>query len=900
MGFNCVQSYVFWNASEPKEGQWDFTDNVDLDAWLSLLQEMHMYALVRVGPYSCAEWEEGGYPAWLTVKPGMTQRELGPSTAYSDPHLDRVEAITAKHQVSHGGNVILVQLENEHSRGWGTQVDDPYLNHLDDQARKNGIDVATFNSGLHHSQEPSGEVPFPPDPSPWYSTEFWTGWIAQYGEMTPGTIAVKTHGTWKIIAFGGAGYNYYMAHGGTNFGYSGDSHAASYDYSAPIGEAGQLRSFYFFARRAAQFARSFNDLLTGSHNDPDFAKCDRPELRVTTRTNPTGGSIIFVDHFPRTTDAAGVHHAAKADPDPPLDAHLTVGDIVLPHQGSLKVAAVEPRTVLVNVPWTDNAHFESVCTNVLFRQTIGGTDYWVCYGPAGETGEATVRRKKPIYAPQQYDFTYPAGDKVQEISIDSGDGHTAKLLVMNTDMSSRTWLAQDKLYVGPSFVLEDGSLEFPPGGGTAAVYTASGVKQVSQAAVAEPTLPALASWTWRDAAPERAPDLKTDDKWIQSSGPLAMESYDGFANRYGWYRTVLHRDAAGPVSLHLGGQSGTFQAYLNGKPAAPATFQYSQSATLKLPDAKAGDNALAILVKASPRSKDVTPPGMIHARGIWGGVSTDEAATPLTVSWKKWDHPPRDAVADDVAKPDFDDSKWSAVDEQTLANPIELPRNNSWYRGTLTLSAGQVDSVIELPNFMLHKKDALVRHPTPVHALFYVNGHPMTERIEDASKWLKAGNNTLLYELQSRLGGESAKLELLLWHNSPLTKATWSFHGGLDDLDETAVVGRVTNWNDFLTHAAWQNGNPNDPNEPTFWKCSFNYHQPEGTRQTIGLVTDGLKSGNVWLNGHNLGECPQTVLMYMPECWLKDGANDLVVFDMSGAKPDQVKLATYETFSSLH
>ena len=65
MGFNAVQSYVFWNATEPKEGQWDFSDNTDLDAWLSLLKEMNMYALVRVGPYSCAEWE-----SWAAIRRG--------------------------------------------------------------------------------------------------------------------------------------------------------------------------------------------------------------------------------------------------------------------------------------------------------------------------------------------------------------------------------------------------------------------------------------------------------------------------------------------------------------------------------------------------------------------------------------------------------------------------------------------------------------------------------------------------------------------------------------------------------------------------------------------------------------------------------------------------------------
>ena len=50
MGLNCIQSYVFWNSSEPKERQWDFSDSNDLDAWLSLIQELGMYATVRVGP----------------------------------------------------------------------------------------------------------------------------------------------------------------------------------------------------------------------------------------------------------------------------------------------------------------------------------------------------------------------------------------------------------------------------------------------------------------------------------------------------------------------------------------------------------------------------------------------------------------------------------------------------------------------------------------------------------------------------------------------------------------------------------------------------------------------------------------------------------------------------------
>ena len=101
----------------------------------------------------------------------------------------------------------------------------------------------------------------------------------------------------------------------------------------------------------------------------------------------------------------------------------------------------------------------------------------------------------------------------------------------------------------------------------------------------------------------------------------------------------------------------------------------------------------------------------------------------------------------------------------------------------------------------------------------------------------------------------------------------------------------------FLRHAPWQTGEPTAASQPTFWKSTFIFHPTSGTKETIGLVTTGLTAGHVWLNGHNVGECPQKVLMYLPECWLKDGSNDLVVFDLAGAKPDQMQLSRFESFA---
>jgi len=885
MGFNCVQMYVFWNATESSEGKWDFTDNLDLDAWLSLIQQMGMYAIVRVGPYSCAEWDNGGFPAWLTIKPGMTLRDSGPAyDAAVDLHLAQVEKIVARHQINHGGSVIMAQLENEHPHGWGMDDKDPYLKHLYEQARANGLEIPLFLSGLHHGNDPAGERPFTPGASPWFTTEFWTGWIGKYGDMAPGMYNEKIAGTWKIISFGGAGYDYYMVHGGTNFGYSGFSHDATYDYSAPVGEAGQLRNFYYPARRAAWFAQSFSSLLTGSHDDPNFAKSDLPGLRVTTRTNPTGGSIVFVDNFQKKVDAgnlpeipptASAYEAPSADKAGTLSTRININGVALPHSGSIKVSPSEPRTVIVSMPWTNNAYFESICTNVLMRQTIGNTEYWVCYGSPGDSGEITLKRRSQGPASAQLDFTYPDGDAVTEYDLDSFDGHKAKLLVMNTDLTGRTWLANGKLYIGPSFILDDGSLEFPPAGGKVTIYSPTGKTELTQAATSVPQLPALSEWSWRDAAPERNPAYPVTG-WSVSRGPQAFESY-GYQNRYGWYRTTLRSDAGAAAALHFSGQSGDFLTYLNGQPASMDHLNL-----------KAGDNTLAILGKTPPRPTLYVftgPIGNDTARGVWGGVSTDASPTQPDVAWKRWSGRGSPGDASDLARPDYNDSSWQSVDAGASRRGMRLDKGASWFRGTFNLDAPDIDSSVQVPGF------------GNAQVSVYVNGRLLPSSAGNAAGILVAGQNTILIQAQSRKGG-SGSLGLSLWHNSPLTAATWHFHGGLAGLDETAIIGRVTNWDSFLTSQPWQAGDPSTPGLPTFYKSTFTYHRAAGMRETIGLLTgQGLRAGHVWLNGHNLGECPQKIPMYMPECWLKDGENDLVIFDLYGSKPDQAQLTRYETFS---
>ncbi|HEY8994006.1 MAG TPA: hypothetical protein VIM71_05055, partial [Lacunisphaera sp.] len=176
-----------------------------------------------------------------------------------------------------------------------------------------------------------------------------------------------------------------------------------------------------------------------------------------------------------------------------------------------------------------------------------------------------------------------------------------------------------------------------------------------------------------------------------------------------------------------------------------------------------------------------------------------------------------------------------------------------------------------------------------------LNGRQLRSFSQDGAAALVPGPNVVLLLVQTK--SDIADLSLALWPKSSLAQAPWYFHGGLSHLEETPIVGTVTNWNAFLTGEPWQSRDKALAGSPAFWKTSFTYTPPAKIDESLGLITDGLQAGNVWLNGHNLGECPQKVPLYLPSCWLKDGANELVIFDLHGSTPDHVKLSRYEASS---
>jgi beta-galactosidase len=270
MGLNTIATYVFWNAHEPEPGVYDFSGNLDLGAFLKLAQEEGLHVLLRAGPYSCAEWEMGGFPSWLLRDPKMSKALRTNDPAFMVPverWIKRLAKETAPYQIGRGGPVIAVQVENE----YGNFGNEPgYMAHM-----KGIFQAAGYTDAMLYTVDPSkslakgalpgvfsgvnfgtgnagpglkAEAAFRPG-EPLFATEYWPGWFDHWGhphETRPIDAQVKD--LEYILGHGGS-VNIYMFHGGTSFGFmAGASWIAneylpdvtSYDYDAPLDEAGHV------------------------------------------------------------------------------------------------------------------------------------------------------------------------------------------------------------------------------------------------------------------------------------------------------------------------------------------------------------------------------------------------------------------------------------------------------------------------------------------------------------------------------------------------------------------------------------------------------------------------------------------------------------------------------------
>lgn len=296
-GFNTVETYVCWNMHEPRKGEFDFTGRFDIRRFIKTAQEVGLYAIVRPGPYICAEWDFGGLPAWLLKDRNMRLRCAYPEyLQHVSDFYHRLFEEIGDLQQSEGGNIIAMQIENEYG-SYGN--DKEYLRYIEKLMLDCGTKVMLFTSdGDDNSMLSGGTLPdvFKTlnfgsraseifnamdrfhENTPKMCTEFWCGWFDHWGEEhhTRGSDSVA--GEIKDFLDIDASFNFYMFHGGTNFGFTAGANCyeeyqptvTSYDYCALLTEWGDYTPAYYAVR----------ELLLKAQNLPETELPASPELQT--------------------------------------------------------------------------------------------------------------------------------------------------------------------------------------------------------------------------------------------------------------------------------------------------------------------------------------------------------------------------------------------------------------------------------------------------------------------------------------------------------------------------------------------------------------------------------------------------------------------------------------------
>jgi beta-galactosidase len=280
MGLNTITTYVFWNAHELQPGVYDFSGNNDVAEFIREAQQEGLYVILRPGPYVCAEWEWGGYPAWLLKDHATVVRSTDPKFMQPAARwIKRLGQELAPLQIGNGGPIILTQVENEYG-SYGS--DHAYMQQIHKLLVDSGFTRSQLYTADGPEQVPNGSLPDLPvginfggekvgdaqkafetlkkerPNGPFFNSEYWAGWFDHWGGKHAHTNADAQVANLKWMLEQGYSVSIYMFHGGTSFGWmngantdgkgSYEPDVTSYDYDSALDESGRPTPKYFAMR----------------------------------------------------------------------------------------------------------------------------------------------------------------------------------------------------------------------------------------------------------------------------------------------------------------------------------------------------------------------------------------------------------------------------------------------------------------------------------------------------------------------------------------------------------------------------------------------------------------------------------------------------------------------------
>jgi hypothetical protein len=275
MGLNTISLYVMWNFLESEPGVFELsTGRRDFAGFIEMCQRQGMWVYLRPGPYVCAEWDMGGLPPYLLRDPTIRVRTKDDARYMEavERYISAVAPRLAPLMASQGGPILMVQIENEYA-SFGNDLE--YLLRLRALWQKHGIDGPfSISDGLGPIQKTKTYVPgaalgldgdtdfasaqLMAGEAPVWAGEAYPGWLTHWGDPDFGRGDLT--GTLRKLLADGRSFNLYVAHGGTNFGFTAGANAhndysgfepviTSYDYGAPINERGAATADFHTFRK---------------------------------------------------------------------------------------------------------------------------------------------------------------------------------------------------------------------------------------------------------------------------------------------------------------------------------------------------------------------------------------------------------------------------------------------------------------------------------------------------------------------------------------------------------------------------------------------------------------------------------------------------------------------------
>jgi hypothetical protein len=477
-GFNTIETYAFWNYHEAEKGKSNLTDFED---FIKLVHDMGFHMIARPGPYVCAEWERGGFPDWVAVMRFPLRSNHPESIKTSQYWYDQVLPVIQRHQITVGGPIIMVQVENEYDYSppmpdadkreyiralanmvWGAGISVPVITCWTKQARENSdpdmakiMDTCNFYPGWNIVKEVVPELQKlrkEKPSSPLAVTELQGGWFSQFG----GKLSVEQEGvnaeqldtlTKTVLEQGVTSFSYYMGFGGTNFDWAAKSLTTTYDYAAPIREPGGLWNKYYAARGICQFLRLHGDVLTRAQALEGGAESTNPDITVTERVNGQR-AVVFVRE---NANAEQRYKMTFVDPNSPTRRRISV-----PREGELVIGAREMKMLPVQVS-IPGSQLRYATAEVLAHGLNLDRHFLILYDLPGRVAEiALATRDEPhVEGDTIYQYWDP---EYESVVFGVQFEKTEKLLLVNEHLlvillprerALRTWITEFPSQVVP-------------------------------------------------------------------------------------------------------------------------------------------------------------------------------------------------------------------------------------------------------------------------------------------------------------------------------------------------------------------------------------------------------------------------------------------------------------------